>query len=110
VVERVRTLVVPRELDGAPDLLVGRLLADPVELALQAVQLARELRAAEQRHVAQAAQALAEAQLVLTRGHRTASGASRASAAAPAAARSRRCGRTGGSARPCRSPRGASRG
>src|SRR5581483_9011040 len=48
VVERVRTLVVACELDLPPDLLVGRLLADPVDLPLQPLELAREARAAEQ--------------------------------------------------------------
>ncbi len=69
VIERVRTILVPRELDRAPDLVVGRLLSDPVELPLQAVELPGELRPAEQRHVAEPAQPLAETQLVLTRRH-----------------------------------------
>jgi hypothetical protein len=50
---------VPRELDGAPDLLVGRRRLDPVELALQLVELARELRATEQVQAAQPGQAVA---------------------------------------------------
>src|SRR6201989_3616600 len=36
VVERVRAAVVARELDAPPDLLVGRLLLQPVELPLEA--------------------------------------------------------------------------
>ena len=69
VVERVRPLVVARELDLAPDLLVGRLLADPVELPLEPVELAGELRSAEQRHVPQPPEPLAQPQLVLSRRH-----------------------------------------
>ena len=69
VVERVRPVRVAGQLDGAPDLLVARLGDNPIELPLQALELAGEPRAAEQRHVAQAAQPLAQPQLVLTRGH-----------------------------------------
>jgi hypothetical protein len=47
VVERVRTILMTRELDGAPDLLVGRRGLDAVELPLQLFELTGELRAAE---------------------------------------------------------------
>ena len=40
-----------------------------VELPLEAFKLARQLRAAEQRHAAQAAEPLAQPQLVLARRH-----------------------------------------
>jgi hypothetical protein len=46
VVERVRPVGMSRELDGEPDLLVARLRDDPVELLLQSLELARQLRAA----------------------------------------------------------------
>jgi hypothetical protein len=69
VVERVRPVVVARQLDLAPDLLVGGLLADPGDLPLQPVQLARELRAAEAREVPQPSEPLTQPQLVLSRGH-----------------------------------------
>ena len=48
VVERVRPVLVPGELDLRPDLLVGRLRLDPVELALEPLELAREARAAQE--------------------------------------------------------------
>jgi len=41
VVERVRTFLVSRQLDGAPDLLVRRRGLDAFELALQLLELAR---------------------------------------------------------------------
>ena len=41
VVERERTLVVARKLDGPPNLLVGLLSCDSVELLLELVDLAR---------------------------------------------------------------------
>src|SRR5581483_3388240 len=53
VVQRVRAVRVPRELDGAPDLLVRRLRLELLELTLQALELAGELRAAEERGAAQ---------------------------------------------------------
>src|SRR3954468_1757087 len=62
VVERVRTVGVPRELDGAPDLLVARLGDDPVELPLEPLELAGELGSAQQRQAPQTAQLLAEPQ------------------------------------------------
>ena len=46
VVERVRPVLVPRELDRAPDLLVGRRGLDPLELALEPLELAGDARAA----------------------------------------------------------------
>ena len=48
VVERVRPVLVPGQLDLVPDLLVGRLGLDPVELALQPLELAGEARAAQE--------------------------------------------------------------
>src|ERR687885_1951593 len=48
VVERVRPVLVTRELDGAPDVLVARLLREPLELALELLELTREPRAAEE--------------------------------------------------------------
>ena len=57
------------ELDLAPDLLVGRLLADPGDLPLKTVELAGDLRAAEQRQSSQPPQPLAQPQLVLSWGH-----------------------------------------
>src|SRR5437870_1672736 len=99
-----------RELDGAPDLLVGRLGLEARKLPLEALELARETRAAEQRQVPQLPEPLAEAELGLTRRHcgRAVAGG-RGRAAGRAGARSRRRGRSGGSALRGRSPRGASR-
>ncbi len=48
VIERVRALLVPGELDALPDLLVGGVLAETLELTLEALELRGELRAAEQ--------------------------------------------------------------
>src|SRR6185437_13925230 len=109
VVERVRAIVVPRQLDLAPDLLVGRLLADPGDLPLQAIELAGDPRAAEERKVPQATEPLAQSELVLSRGHRTASAGGPGWDEAPAAGRWRRSGRSADSARPGRSRRAASR-
>ena len=58
-----RALLVARELDGLPDLLVRRLLAHPVQLRLELVELARKPCAAEQGHVAEPTESLAQAQL-----------------------------------------------
>jgi hypothetical protein len=44
VVQRVRALLVAGEQDAAPDLLVGRVLAEAFELPLEALELGRELR------------------------------------------------------------------
>ena len=60
VVERVGPLVVPGQLDLPPDLLVGGLVADPVDLALEPLQLAGDARAAEQRQVPQPPEPLAQ--------------------------------------------------
>ena len=59
IVEGVRTVLVPRELDRMPDLLVRRRRLDAVELALQLVEVSGEAGAAEQVEGAQARQALA---------------------------------------------------
>src|SRR5581483_7837478 len=48
VVQRVRAILVPRELDRAPDVLVRRLRLHPLQLVLQPLELAGELGAAEQ--------------------------------------------------------------
>jgi hypothetical protein len=58
-----------RQLDGAPDVVARRLLADALELALEPLELAGQLRPTEERHVPQPAQPVTEAQLVLRRGH-----------------------------------------
>jgi hypothetical protein len=67
VVERIRPILVPRELDLLPDLLVGRLGLDAGELPLEPLQLARELRPSEQVEAAELAQPLAQPELRLTR-------------------------------------------
>src|SRR5947209_10171845 len=102
LVERVRPVGMAGELDGAPDLRVGRLGLDPVELPLKALQLARELRAAQKRHRTEPAEPLPKPQLVLRRGHRTTSGAGRARGGSPAAAGARRIARNGDCARQAR--------
>src|SRR5207253_940728 len=110
VVERVRPVRMACELDGAPDVLVGRLLGKAFELALELLDLRRQPRAAEKVDAAQAREALAQAQLVVSRhSSRTAAGAVQRSRAAPIAARPCRCGRTGSSTRRARSRRAASR-
>src|SRR5205085_11016813 len=63
VVERVRPVGVPRELDGAPDLLVGRLGLQPLELLLQALELGRETGATEERQAPQPPEPPAETEL-----------------------------------------------
>ena len=60
VVERVRPVLMPGELDRPPDVLVGRLLGEPRELSLELVELRRQAGAAEQAHAAQPGQPLAE--------------------------------------------------
>jgi len=52
IVERVRPILVTRELDGAPDLLVGRRRLDTLELPLQLLELSRKACPAEQVQVA----------------------------------------------------------
>src|SRR5205085_10972294 len=59
VVERVRPVGMARELDRAPDVVAGGLLPDAVELALQPLELARPLSAAEAGVVAAPAPAVA---------------------------------------------------
>ena len=46
VVERVGPLLVAGELDPLPDLLVGRIVLEPLELALEPLELRREPGAA----------------------------------------------------------------
>src|SRR5205085_8092231 len=77
VVERVGPVRMARELDRAPDVRVGRLGDDPVELPLQALELAGEPRAAEERQAAEPVQPLAELDLALTRHCRRAAAAAR---------------------------------
>ena len=89
VVQRVRPIRVPRELDGAPDVLVARIGDEPVELLLQALELTGDTRAAEKRQAPQAAQLPAEADLGLTRHRR------RAAAGGPPSAAARVGGRSG---------------
>ncbi len=69
VVERVRPVVVAGQLDLAPDLFVGGLLADPGDLPLEPLELAGDARAAEQRQVPQPPEPLTQPQLVLSRRH-----------------------------------------
>jgi hypothetical protein len=66
VIQRVRTLLVPSQLDRTPDLLIARSLLESVELALQALELARKPSTAQKRKTAKPAQALAEAKLVFS--------------------------------------------
>ncbi len=108
VVERVRTVLVARKLDLRPDLLVGRLGAEVLELALQALELAGELGPPEQAHAAQLAEPLAQPELVLTGHFRTAGGGGRDRGGALSAGRSGRRGRSGSSTRRARSRREAS--
>ena len=49
VVERVRTVGVPRQLDRAPDRLVARIQREPLQLALQPRRLARDPHSAQER-------------------------------------------------------------
>ena len=112
VVERVRPLLVAGELDPLPDLLVGRVVLQPLELPLQALELGREPRAAQQLDAAQLGEAVAQAELGVgrhgvppeeaeqLREHRPQLG--------PRHDRGR-CGRSGGSTRRGRSRPGASR-
>ena len=69
VVERVRTIGMPSELDGPPDLVRARRGrgGETLELPLQALELAGQLRAAEQGQAPQPREPLAEAELRLTR-------------------------------------------
>ena len=59
VVERVRPLLVARELDGAPDLVLARLRRDPVDLALEPRHLAGDADPAQKREVAELGEPLA---------------------------------------------------
>ena len=111
VVERVRPVLVAGELDLAPDLLVGRLGLDPVELALESIELAGEARTAQEIEPAELAQPVPQPDLGIT-GHLTPAlrrdaKAARGSSGARASARSRRCGRSGGSTLRARSRPGS---
>src|SRR5581483_1529825 len=67
VVERIGPVCVAREQDALPDLLVGRLGRQPVELLLQPLELRGQLRAAQQPDAGELAQPLAQTQLGLGR-------------------------------------------
>src|SRR5262249_28819562 len=108
VVERVRPVLVPRELDAMPDVLVGRLLSDALELTLQLLDLCRHACAAEEVDAAQAREALSQPELLISRhSSRTDAVAGRPARAARIEARPCRCARTGSSTRTGRSRRGA---
>src|SRR4029453_13335005 len=108
VVERVRPVLVTRELDRAPDGLRARLLLETLELVLQAVELTAQLRSPEELHGAELTKALAQPDLCLARHAlsrwQTAAGAARAWDGARRAGRLRRDDRSGISP-----PRGRSR-
>src|SRR5205823_14881065 len=89
VVEGVRAVGMPGELDRAPDLLVGRLGLELLELPLQSLELPGELRATEQWGAAEAVQALAQPPLGLTRHCRRAAATWPGTSAAHRAGRSR---------------------
>src|SRR5439155_8084718 len=109
VVQRVRAVLVARKLDRAPALLARRRGLDARELALELLELARDLRAPEQAQIAQTGEPLAQSQLGVSRhSRRRAAGAVRRTPSIPAAERLRRCGRSAGFARQDRSPRAAS--
>ena len=59
VIERIRAILVPRELDRPPDLLVGRRGLDALQLTLQLLEVGRQPRAAEQVEATQTRQPLA---------------------------------------------------
>ena len=64
VVERVRPVLVARELDGVPDLVGARLLRDPVDLVLETGQLPRDADPAQKRQLPEPGEPLAEPQLL----------------------------------------------
>ena len=72
VVERVRPVRVPSELDRLPDLLGARVRPDVVELILEARELTAELRAAQELHAAELTEPLAQPQFVLVRHYESA--------------------------------------
>ena len=87
VVERVRALLVAGELDRAPDLLVGRVLAQPLELTLQALELGESFvprRSFTPESWARRSRSPSSASWLIP-WLRTGAGAGRASAAAPVA-------------------------
>src|SRR5262249_41908639 len=111
VIERVGPVLVSRQLDGVPDVLVSRLVGDPLELPLQLLDLCGDTRTAGEVDAAQAREALPQPELLISRhSSRTAAAAARSVRAARDAGRPCRCGRSGSSTRPSRSRRGASRG
>src|SRR5918996_2792569 len=67
VVERVRPVLVASELDRAPDALCAGLLLHSFELVLETLELAGDLRAAQQLHGAELTQPLTEPKLGLAR-------------------------------------------
>ena len=111
VVERVRPVGMARELDGAPDLLVGDLGLHALELLLEPLEVAGYAGAAEQAQPSELGKPLAKAKLLVschsTRSRTAAAGAP-GTAAARDAAGSRPRARSGSSTRRGRSRRGAS--
>ena len=67
VVERVRPLGMARELDGAPDLLVGDLRLHALELLLEPLEIAGYARAAEQAQPSELRESFAKAKLLVSR-------------------------------------------
>ena len=115
VVERVRAILVSRQLDRAPDLVGARLLGDPVDLVLEPGHLPGDADPAEERQLPEPRQPVAQPELLdrafgaLSRHARRGRGRGPGRAAARAAGRSRPRGRSGRSTRRGRSLRAASR-
>src|SRR5262249_16430614 len=97
VIEGVRPILGPRELDRAPDLLVAGLLDEVIELLLEPLEIALEARAAEQRQALQPAQLVPQPELGLTRHRRRAAAAWPRSPATRVEGRWRRRGRASSS-------------
>jgi hypothetical protein len=82
VVECVRPVLMPGELDRVPDLLVAGVHLQAVELAPETLGLARHLRATEQRQPRQPRQPLPQVDLLVLRRH-SRSGAGQAGTSTP---------------------------
>ncbi len=67
VIQRVRTILVPSELDGAPDLLGARLTLQMLELILQPLELAAQLRPSQELHAGELTKPLAQPDLGFAR-------------------------------------------
>src|ERR1044072_8519910 len=63
VVQRVRPVLVTGEQDATPDLLVGRVLAEALELALESLELGRALRPPQKLDAGELPQPVAQAEL-----------------------------------------------